>query len=134
MSALQSSLCLFMIFVLLGDSAAGISWSKATAASLTSELTESDGGASEDSARSDSVSDTITVFSEADTTSMAEYDAQGVGGLRLGEEMIKMRGEEGAIESNRQGKNRDEARLDEQGQTKYKETKHKITGTEEGYT
>lgn len=33
-------------------------------------------------------------------------------GVRLGEGMIKMRREEGAIERNRQGKNRDEARLD----------------------
>ena len=30
----------------------------------------------------------------------------------MGEGMIKMRREEGAIERNRQGKNRDEARLD----------------------
>lgn len=56
--------------LLLGDGAAGVSWSIATAASLTSEGAGSDGGAV--SAGTDSVSDTTTVFSEVDEMSIAE--------------------------------------------------------------
>lgn len=66
------------MFLLLCDGAAGVSWSITTAASLTSEGAESDGGAEEEeSAGTDSVPDTITVFSEGDGTSMAEYESQG---------------------------------------------------------
>lgn len=71
---LQSFSLVWMIcdVLLRCDGAAGASWSVSTATSLTSEGADSGGASVEESAGTDAVSETTTVFSTGDETSMAD--------------------------------------------------------------